>query len=234
MNPLTFDKDLENFFFTLYKLAEMGARNRTIKTSTKFLAEKLGLSQQTVSRRLIELERKGWIQRTSTRDGSLIRISESGDTQLRKVRCGLNTVFEEKRPLSVTIEGVVFSGLREGAYYVTRDPYRRQFIEKLGFDPYPGTLNLKINSEYDARIREELETYPGIEITGFQNKDRTYGSVKCFRAAINNKEKGAVVLALRTHYDSSVIEVIAPFFLRGRLKLKDGNKVKVEIFPADS
>jgi riboflavin kinase len=229
LNPLPVDNDLD-YFFMLYKLAEMGARNRTIKTSTKFLAEKLGLSQQTVSRWLIELERKGLIHKASTRDGSLISISELGEAQLKKVRSGLDTIFEEKHPVSVTIEGTVFSGLGEGAYYVTRPPYRKQFIQKLGFDPYPGTLNLRITSEFDAKMRSELGTYPGIEITGYTNEDRTYGSGKCFRAIVNNREKGAVVIALRTHYDSSVLEVIAPTCLRDHLKLKDGHKVKVEIF----
>jgi len=230
LSSLPVDKDLENFFFTLYKLAEMGARVRTIKVSTKFLAEKMKLSQQTISRRLIELERKGWIQRTPTRNGSLIKISELGDTQLRKVRSALNMVFEEKPPFSITIEGIVFRGLGEGAYYITREPYRKQFINKLGFDPYPGTLNLKISDEYDAKMRVELETYPGIEIEGFKNENRTYGPVKCFPVLINNEIKGAIVLALRTHYNSSVIELIAPVYLRDRLKLKDGNKVKVEVF----
>jgi len=224
------DRDLEAFFFTLFKLAELGARSRTIKISTKFLAEKLGLSQQTVSRRLIDLELKGWIQRTATRDGSLVKISGQGDAQLRKVHSRLSGIFEEKQPLSITIEGTVFSGLGEGRYYVTREPYRKQFIERLGFDPYPGTLNLKISSEYDAEMREELETYPGIEIDGFKNEHRTYGSVKCFRVIINNREEGALVMALRTHYDRSVIELIAPTYLRSRLKLKDGNKVKVEVY----
>ena len=230
LNPLQIDRDLEDYFFTLYKLAEMGARTRTIKTSTKFLAEKMGLSQQTISRRLIELEQKGWIERTTTRNGSLIKISELGDVQLRKVHSALDLIFEEEQPFSITIEGTVFSGLGEGAYYVTREPYRRQFIEKLGFDPFPGTLNLKMNSEYDAKMRKELEIYPGIPIGGFKNKDRTYGPVKCFHAMVNNKEKGAVILALRTHYGSSVMEVIAPSCLRERLNLKDGHKVRVEVF----
>ena len=207
----------------------MGAREKTVRLSTKFLAEKLNLSQQTVSRYLISLERKGWIKRTATREGSLIRLTELGDSQLRAVRSALNLVFERKRPLSIVIEGIVFSGLGEGAYYVTREPYRRQFIEKLGFDPYPGTLNLKLTSWYDINLRRELEERPGIEISGFKNEDRTYGPVKCFHARINGKEEGAVILALRSHYDSSVIEIIAPRYLRNILKLKDGNKVKVEV-----
>jgi len=208
----------------------LGAREKTIKISTKFLAEKMGLSQQTVSRYLIDLERKGWIKRAVTREGSLIRLTDLGDLQLRAVRSALNSLFERKEPSSIVIEGVVFSGLGEGAYYVTRKPYREQFVEKLGFDPYPGTLNLKLTSEYDIQLRRELEARDGIKIQGFKNEDRTYGPVKCFPAWINGKEKGAVVLALRTHYNSSVIEIIAPRFLRKALKLRDGNRVKVEVF----
>jgi riboflavin kinase len=229
LNSSATSKNLGDLFFTLYKLAELGAHIRTIKVSTKFVAEKMGLSQQTISRHFIGLERKGWIRRTTTRDGSLVRISDKGDAQLGKVRSGLNIIFGKEQPLSITIEGVVFSGLGEGAYYVTRRQYRRQFIEKLGFDPYPGTLNLKIISEYDAKMRDEVETYPGKEIKGFKNEDRTYGSVKCFHALINNTEEGAVVFALRTHHNSSVVEVIAPVYLRGRLNLRDGNRVKAEI-----
>jgi len=230
LNPLDIDKNLEKYFFILYRLAEMGARGRPIKVSTKFLAERVGASQQSVSRHLLDLERIGWIKRNVMRDGSLVRISASGEAHLRKVRSGLNMIFEKKYPPSIVIEGVVFSGIGEGAYYVTRKQYREQFIEKLGFDPYPGTLNLKITSEYNAKMRAELEAYPGIEIKGFKDEDRTYGPVKCFHAVINGKEKGAVVLALRSHYDSSVLEVVAPVGLRDRLKLKDGNKVRTEIF----
>jgi len=138
-------------------------------------------------------------------------------------------ILEAKYPPSITLEGILFSGLGEGAYYVTKDGYRKQFIEKLGFDPYPGTLNLKLATEYDMKTLSELEVYPAVEIQGFENESRTFGSVKCYPAIINNKVKGAVLSALRSHYNSSVLEVIAPKFLRSQLKLKDGNKVKVEV-----
>ena len=102
-------------------------------------------------------------------------------------------------------------------------------MEKLGFDPYPGTLNLKLTTEYDIKSLSELEAYPAVELEGFEDESRTFGPVKCYPAIINNKEKGAVIYALRSHYGSSVLEIVSPFFLRSRLKLKDGNKVKVEI-----
>ena len=102
-------------------------------------------------------------------------------------------------------------------------------MTKLGFDPYPGTLNLKLTSDYDVKARGELEGYPAIEIEGFKNADRTFGLVRCYSALIDNKVKGALVTALRSHYDVSVLEIIAPVCLRKHLNLKDGNKVKVEV-----
>lgn len=214
---------------TLLKLAEMGAHRRTAKISTEFLARKLGVSQQSASRHLIELERKGWIKRTTTPEGCLIKITDSGVGELKKLYANLRFLMETAYPPSITLEGVVFTGLGEGAYYVTRDPYRRQFMEKLGFDPYPGTLNLKLVTDYDIKTRSELEAYPAIEIEGFKNENRTFGPVKCYPAIIENKAKGALVSALRSHYDSSVIELIAPICLRKNLALKDGHKVKVEV-----
>jgi len=229
VGSLKVDPGSWKLFFTLYKLAELGACSRTVKVSTEYLAEKIGASQQTASRHLINLEKIGWIKRTITPEGCLTKITESGMAELKKLYSDLRLIFEAAYPPSVTLEGILFSGLGEGAYYVTKEGYRKQFFEKLGFDPYPGTLNLKLTTEYDVKTMSELEAYPAIEIQGFKDESRTFGSVKCYPAIINNKEKGAVVYALRSHYNTSVLEIIAPVFLRGRLKLKDGNKVKVEI-----
>lgn len=222
-------EDPKNFFI-LYKLAELGACHKTIMISTTSLAREVGLSQQSVSRRLIDLARKGLIEREATRDGSHIRISRNGKEYLRRIYLGLRMIFEE-RALSITVEGKVFSGLGEGAYYVSKEQYRRQFIEALGFDPYPGTLNLRITDSREiAKLRAELDAYPGIRINGFKNKDRTYGPVKCFHALIEGRERGAVVFAFRSHYGRDVLEVIAPECLREKLGLKDGDTVHVEIF----
>ena len=215
--------------FTLLKLAEMGAHRRTAKISTEYLAGKLGTSQQTASRYLIELDNNGWIKRAVTPEGCLIKITDAGIKELKKLYSNLRFLMEAAYPPSITLEGVVFTGLGEGAYYISKERYTRQFIEKLGFEPYPGTLNLKLTTDYDVKTRSELEAYPAIEIEGFRNEDRTFGSVKCYPVTIENRVKGALILALRSHYDTSVIEIIAPVFLRKHLNLKDGHKVKVEV-----
>jgi CTP-dependent riboflavin kinase len=43
-----------------------------------------------------------------------------------------------------------------------------------------------------------------------------------------------LVTALRSHYDASVLEIIAPSCLRKALCLKDGNKVKIEVYTQPS
>lgn len=207
----------------------MGAHRRTAKISTEYLAGKLGASQQTASRYLIELDNKGVIKRTITPEGCLIKITEPGIKELKRLYSNLRFLMEAAYPPTITLEGVVFTGLGEGAYYISREQYTKQFIEKLGFEPYPGTLNLKLTTDYDIKTRSEVEAYPAIEIQGFSNESRTFGSVKCYPVTIENKAKGALVLALRSHYDASVVEIIAPVFLRKHLALKDGHKVKVEV-----
>ena len=216
--------------YMLLKLADMGAYRRTAKVSTEYLAGKLGISQQTASRYLIELEHRGWIQRNVTPEGGLIKIDDAGTKELQKLYSNLKFLIEKAYPPSVTLEGAVFTGLGEGAYYISKESYRKQFAEKLGFDPYPGTLNLKLTADYDIKTRMELDAYPAVEVAGFQNQDRTFGLVKCYPATIDNKVKGALVTALRSHYDVSVLEIIASVCLRRHLNLKDGNKVKVEIY----
>lgn len=215
--------------FTLLKLAEMGAHRRTARISTEYLAGKLGASQQTASRYLIELEGKGWIERTITPEGCLIKITGAGVKELNRLYSTLRVLMEAAYPPSITLEGTVFTGFGEGAYYIAKEAYRKQFIEKLGFDPYPGTLNLRLATDYDVKARNELEAYPGVEVEGFKDENRTFGPVKCYPVIVENRVKGAIILALRSHYDASVLEIIAPISLRKNLRLKDGQKVKVEV-----
>lgn len=223
------ERDVCRHLFTLLKLAEMGAHRRTAKISTEYLAGKLNASQQTASRYLIELDKKGWIKRTITPEGCLIRITDAGVKELNKLYSNLRLLMEAAYPPSTTLEGTVFTGLGEGAYYISKEQYRKQFIEKLGFDPFPGTLNLRLTTEYDMKTRGELASYPAVEVEGFKNEDRTFGSVKCYPVIVENKIKGALISALRSHYDASVLEIIAAAPLRKYLKLKDGQKVKVEV-----
>jgi len=222
-------KEWKKIYFLL-KLAELGAHRGTRKVSTEYLAEKISFSQQTASRHLIELERSKLITRQITPDGSLIKITPKGLEYLTKLYSSLQRIIAFTHPSVLALEGTVFTGLGEGAYYISKKFYKEQFKKKLGFDPYPGTLNLKLSDGFDLETRKELDAYPAIEIKGFIDENRTYGLVKCYKVKINNKISGALIFALRGHYDFSVLEIIAPVSLRKKLHLNEGQKVKIEVF----
>jgi riboflavin kinase len=212
---------------TLCKLAELGAYSGELSITTADLARSLNVSQQTASRHLIELQTLGLIRRARGTRREAIRVTAKGSEQLNKMHLRLKAIFELE-PREVVLEGTLFSGIGEGAWYVSQSGYRRQFAEKLGFNPFPGTLNLRLRREYDDE-RKLLETLPNIQIDGFSDGDRTFGPVTCYRAKINDVEDGALISAVRTHYAGDVIELIAPLNLRARLGLKDGDIVKARI-----
>ncbi|WP_290623221.1 MULTISPECIES: winged helix-turn-helix domain-containing protein/riboflavin kinase [unclassified Archaeoglobus] len=209
----------------LKSLALMNASRKVVKISSKELAEKIGQSLQTAARRLKELEEEGLIDRTLTKDGQFVVITEKGKQTLYREYMDYKKIFEGEE--SIKIRGEVFSGVGEGRYYVSLNGYKRQFKEKLGFDPYPGTLNLKIPKE-EMYFRRRLDEEPGILIEGFSTEDRTFGEVKAFKCRVDGVE-GAVVIPKRTHYPSEILEIIAPVKLREKLGLKDGDTVEVEV-----
>jgi len=225
-------KDVEQelkpiLWFTLYALLRIGAGARAVKISTTQLAETLDISQQSASRHLRSLESASMIRREIEKDGSFIHITKKGMETLNSVYHHLKIDMGESAKEAFVFEGVVFSGLGEGAYYVSQEGYRQQVREKIGFEPYPGTLNIKLRTKADLEKREQLERMPGVEIQSFKTKDRSFGKARCYPVLINDEEEGAVIIAERTGYDRSVMEVMAPVNLRKRLGLKDGDIVRI-------
>jgi len=214
---------------TLLELLCLGAKNKSIEISTIELSKRLGKSQQAVSTHVLELEKLGLIEVTYKKRRSCIKLTVNGNSVLLSLYSTLREIFEEV-PNVIEFNGEVFSGMGEGSYYVTIKGYRSQFIEKLGFDPYPGTLNIRLISTLERQQKKELEYYTGIPLEGFHDGFRTYGGAKCFPAILNDSVEGAIFMTRRTLYDESVLEFIAPMNLRERLKLKDGNRVRLKVY----
>lgn len=217
-----------SLLITLYKLIEVGAYPDEVIFTTAELAKLLNASQQTASRHLIELERMGLIHRAKLGRRESIKITPGGIKQLDNMFLTLKRAFELKKAETM-FDGTVFSGLGEGAYYVSQPAYKKQFIEKLGFDPYPGTLNLRIPKEYQEEVRL-LEASPFVLIEGFSDGNRSFGPAKCLHGKVDDKIDGALIFPVRTHYSGDVVELISTIYLRKALHLKDGDTVKVRAF----
>ena len=217
-----------SLLITLYKLIEVGAYPNEIIFTTTDLAKLLKASQQTASRHLIELEKLGLIHRVRLGRRESIKITAAGVKHLDNMFLTLKRAFEMKEAETV-FEDTLFSGLGEGAYYISQAGYKKQFSEKLGFEPYPGTLNLRVRKEDQEEVRM-LEASPFILIEGFTDGSRSFGPAKCFHGKIGDKIEGALIFPVRTHYSGDVVELISTEFLRKALHLKDGDTVKVRAF----
>ena len=131
-----------SYLSTFIQLLLLGAKN-PIELSTYDLAKSIDKTQQTASQHLLFLEKNNLIFRYKIDGNDVIKISDSGLDYLKSVNQQITSAFDENT--SSIITGTLFSGLGEGAYYISLPGYKKQFISKLGFKPYPGTLNLKIS-----------------------------------------------------------------------------------------
>jgi riboflavin kinase len=154
-----------------------------------------------------------------------VKVLPAGIAELKAIFFELEKIFEKRR-VSLKFSGLVTTGLGEGRYYMCQPTYIQQFKRELGYVPYPGTLDLKLDP--GAReTRDLLLKLPSREIRGFKTKERTFGPVKFFPAKMKGVE-GAIVLPLRSpHRD--ILEFIAARNLRKALRLKDNSRVEVEV-----
>jgi len=210
---------------TLKELALLGATKNKIEISSQELAKLLESSQQTASRYLLELDKSTMISREFGIKKQLIQITDNGNNALQKEFFDYQQIFELTDRIQFI--GKVISGLGEGRYYTEQEGYIKQFKEKLGFCPYPGTLNVEIEFIEKNKLRL-LKNHTGIIIDEFKTKDRSFGGVKCFNAKIN-QTNGAIVLPIRSHY-SNILEFISKDFLRKKLNINDGDEVKIIIY----
>ncbi len=210
---------------TLKELALLGAIKNRIELSSQELAKQLETSQQTSSRYLLELDHQALIQRELGIKKQLIQITPKGSERLTKEYTDYQQIFELTQ--QVIFQGTVVSGMGEGKYYTEQTGYINQFMDKLGFVPYPGTLNIEIPYIERNKLRL-IKNYGGIEIQSFKTHHRTFGAVLCFPSKIQHIQT-AIVLPKRSHY-SNILEVISPVYLRKNLDVKDGDTIEITVF----
>ncbi len=203
-------------------LLEIGKKTglfRQARVTTTKISEKLGVSQQSISRKLKVLEDEGYISRVTGNRGLEIKLREKGRKELKQVYESLTPLFEKKE-----IIGKITDGLGEGKFYTTLPNYVEQFRKKLGFKPHPGTLNLKTD---EASIKEFLSQKHVIKIDGYKTRERTFGNIKAYKTMLNG-EKIAVVIPERSSHPNHILEIIAPFHIRSKFHLGTGDKVKIK------
>ena len=218
-------------WFALLKLCQLTKHEKSIQISSMKFGESLNLSQQTGNRRINDLVQLGWIEKKVEGKFQIISITKKGATVMLNIYKNLKSLLE-----SILIVGVVREGMHEGGYYVSIKGYYDQFKNKLGFEPFKGTLNLLLSDTGISILREKLDSIAPVIIEGFQDQNREYGPVKCYDVFIsrlddrNLRRKAAILDIQRTHHDKNTIEILAKPYLRDLFNLKDGDKLIIEFY----
>ncbi len=204
----------------LLLLFKYGAGSKAVSLSTPKIGRLASMSQQNASRRIIELEASGKLSRS----GGKIALTPAAVGEIRQLYIDLKSGFE--RSSSLKFNGSITSGLKEGAYYLSLPGYKNTLKKALGFAPFPGTLNLKLDSPPDLPPKEQA-----LFIPGFEWKGRHLGGLYAYRCIIGSSTKldGAIIQPIRTHHGKDVVELVAPVSVKQKLKKKDGDRLLVTL-----
>jgi riboflavin kinase len=110
-------------------------------------------------------------------------------------------------------------------------------MEKLGFEPFPGTLNVEILAECVLEA-ESIQEEKGIELAPTDLNESAFCSAKVLPVSIEGIS-GAMIIPeekVRIH-GKNIIEAIAPVNLKDALHKNDGDTITLTIQrtpPADT
>ncbi len=226
-------------------LLSNGGKDSYLEITSTQISCIINRSQQTASKIIIDLEKENLIERIKNKKKFGMKLTETGFEILQNVYDLLKISMEKSHIKPMLFKGKIVTGMGEGAYYMSLEGYKKQFQNKLGYEPFPGTLNIKIEDKNYLNSRKDLINYPSIYIDGFKNSDRTFGWVRCYPATISQETRLArgiaqsqatdisnevhVLLLERTHHNNNLIEVIGPLNIKESSNLKNGDDVVVKI-----
>ena len=123
-----------------------------------------------------------------------------------------------------SLTGTIVTGMGKGKEYIPQ--YQIYFKEKIGFSPFPGTLNLEI---VEDEAQKFFEGKIPLEIAAFSQGESMYGAVQCYPVLINKKIEGAIIVPALTSHPKTILELIAPVHLINELHLQEGDEVTCQI-----
>jgi CTP-dependent riboflavin kinase len=126
------------------------------------------------------------------------------------------------------VKGRVATGSGQGRHFTQLEWARRQFVQKLGIDPFPGTLNLVLEDAESIEVWHRLRKAPGIRIEN-PNDGPNDCDGRCYPVTIDGRIDAAIVLPEVAGYSPVQIELIAPVGVREALGVEDGDSLGLEL-----
>lgn len=124
--------------------------------------------------------------------------------------------------------GRLATGIGMGTTFTQLDWAKTQFNERVGVDPFPGTINMIIDDPDSFPVWVRLKQTDGIHMDN-PNDGPHDCDAKCWRVSIDGKIDGAIVFPLVDGYPPAQVEVIAPIGVREALDIEDGDSITLTL-----
>ncbi len=124
--------------------------------------------------------------------------------------------------------GRLATGIGQGVYFTGLDWAREQFIDRLGIDPYPGTVNVIVDDPDSMPVWVRVKRGPGIRIDNPGNGPHDCDA-RCYPVTVAGRIAGAIVVPEVEGYPPAQVEIIADVGVRQTLGIEDGDTVEIEI-----
>jgi riboflavin kinase len=126
-----------------------------------------------------------------------------------------------------SLEGVLASGLGQGAHFTQLEWVRHAIRRMIGFDPYPGTLNLRLVDTDMLRAWRRIRKGPALVLIPPPPEQCR---ARLFPAVVAQDVRAAVVVPDVTRHDDDLIELVAAVHMRSVLGLQDNDRVRLAFF----
>jgi riboflavin kinase len=125
----------------------------------------------------------------------------------------------------ISLDGVVTSGLGQGAYFMSLAWVQDGVRRLIGFTPYPGTLNVQLDTEMVAVWRAIRD---GHSIVLAPPPSEPCGA-RLVPVVVAPDVEAAVIVPDVTRYGEDLLELIAAVHVRSRLGLHDRSPVTLRL-----
>lgn len=127
------------------------------------------------------------------------------------------------------MRGRVESGRREAARFLNLGWVERQLAEKLGYPPFPGTLNVRLADAASLENWRRLREGEGPHTLA--SPDPAFCDARLYPVTLNSVAPCHVVVPCVPGYYEDVVELIAPESLRNLLRLSEGSECVITTAP---
>jgi phosphoglycolate phosphatase-like HAD superfamily hydrolase len=123
----------------------------------------------------------------------------------------------------IKVKGELYSGLFKGEYFTQLDWVKREMIEKVGFEPFPGTVNLRVSME-------DFAFFMGIKDEGeiLIPPSPQFCEAKLLKVNMNGINAAAIFPEKKVWSYVDTLEIMAPVFVRKTLGVRDGDTLIVD------